>query len=365
MGWWLAGFLLWLGYAALFGYYRRGWKKLPQSAPSPSAEPIFITVLVPARNEEKALPALIAGLQLQTYPAGQFEVLVLDDHSADGTAKIVYDAGCNMRLLPSPENATGKKAALALGVAAAKGSLIVTTDADCRPGPQWLASIAALHISKKSAFIAAPVRYQNPQAPCAVFQTLDFITLQGITAASVATGFHSMCNGANLAFTKEAFRKVDGYAGIDKLASGDDLLLMHKIAVQYPGRVQYLKHESAIVDTDAAPGWIAFWKQRIRWASKSAHYQDRRIFWALLGVYFFNVYFLVLACVCAWLPLLILIILKTIVELLFITPVARFFKQQYLLLWFPFLQPLHILYTVAVGLFSQFGTYEWKGRRLK
>ena len=65
-----------------------------------------------------------------------------------------------------------------------------------------------------------------------IFQSLDFLSLQGITAASVFSRFHTMCNGANLAYEKKAFEEVSGFAGIDQIASGDDMLLMHKIYLQ-------------------------------------------------------------------------------------------------------------------------------------
>lgn len=45
-----------------------------------------------------------------------------------------------------------------------------------------------------------------------------------------------MCNGANLAYERKAFNEVNGFAGVDHIASGDDMLLMHKIGKQYPER---------------------------------------------------------------------------------------------------------------------------------
>ncbi|RYY95987.1 MAG: glycosyltransferase [Chitinophagaceae bacterium] len=363
-------FFLWLGYAALIAFYRRGWLRYPEVTAFPPPAPVPVTVLVPARNEAERLPGLLAALKEQHFDARLFSVLVLDDHSEDATASIAQGAGGNVSVLSLDAGTQGKKRALERGVSAAAGSLIVTTDADCFPGPLWLSLLAAQHAQAGSAFIAAPVRYRNPRRLSGIFQSLDFMTLQGITAASVATGVHSMCNGANLAYTKEAFDAVGGFRGIDHIASGDDLLLMHKIAQRYPGRVHYLKHRDAIVDTDPAPGWRAFWKQRVRWASKSAYYDDKRITAALALVYLFNLSFLVLAAAgfwnaWYWIGMLVLLLLKTVVELWFLAPVARFFGQRRLLRWFPLLQPLHILYTVAVGTFSSFGTYEWKGRKVR
>lgn len=103
-----------------------------------------------------------------------------------------------------------------------------------------------------------------------------------------------MCNGANLAYERNSFYRVNGFSGIDTIASGDDMLLMHKIANQYPGQIHYLKAEDAIVTTSPMKTWREFLNQRIRWASKAKYYDDKRITAVLILVYLFNLSFLVL-----------------------------------------------------------------------
>ena len=85
------------------------------------------------------------------------------------------------------------------------------------------------------AFIAAPVKIVPNGSAISVFQTLDFISLQGITAAAAHKNLYPMCNGANLAYTRKAFNDVGGFADIDHIASGDDMLLMKKIQFDFPG----------------------------------------------------------------------------------------------------------------------------------
>src|SRR5690606_27029427 len=162
------------------------------------------------------------------------------------------------------------------------------------------------------------------------FQSLDFLMLQGITGASVHKRFHSMCNGANMAYEKKAFYEVGGFTGIDALASGDDMLLMHKIYRRYPDRVFFLKSPGAIVTTRAADSWRDFFNQRIRLASKAGSYQDKRIFFVLLGVYLVNILLFILLIAGLFNPfwllcLLILIIIKCLLEFSFIRTLARFF----------------------------------------
>ena len=98
------------------------------------------------------------------------------------------------------------------------------------------------------------------------------MTLQGITGASVYKKFHSMCNGANLAYEKKAFNDAGGFEGIDNIASGDDMLLMHKIQKIYPDRIKYLKSADVVVQTQPQETLKDFMNQRIRWASKADKY---------------------------------------------------------------------------------------------
>lgn len=266
-----------------------------------------------------------------------------------------------------------KKLAIEAGIGAANGALIVTTDADCSFQRHWLLTLSALFEERGARFIAAPVRIGaadgRHRSLLGIFQTLDFITLQGITGAAVHSRFHTMCNGANLAYAREAFYEVDGFRDIDHIPSGDDMFLMHKIASLYPESVFYLKSPDVIVTTRPETTWKGFLHQRVRWASKADSYQDRRIFRILVLVYLVNLSFIALAAGaffnCRWLWLfLFLLVMKTIVEYPFVRKVAGFFGQQGLMIYFPVLQPLHILYTVIVGWLGKFGSYHWKGRTI-
>jgi cellulose synthase/poly-beta-1,6-N-acetylglucosamine synthase-like glycosyltransferase len=197
------------------------------------------------------------------------------------------------------------------------------------------------------------------------FQLLDFLALQGITAAAVGAGKHSMSNGANLAFEKSAFIAVGGYQGVDHIASGDDMLLMHKMKKTLSKQIGYLYHPDAIVLTKAMQNWKEFMMQRIRWSSKARYYDDNSIFWVLLLVYVYNFSFLLLLLMGHVGSFLIAIAFKTFFELYFLDPVAKFYQLQKQLRYFVFYQPLHISYTLLAGLFGQVKTYTWKGRQVK
>lgn len=361
-------------YALLILYYRKGWLAVTQYKPvAKEISSLLISVLVPARNEEQKIGILLAALSGQSLPPENYEVIVIDDYSTDDTAAEVKKSNLpNLKLIQPAAGSqySSKKKAIEAGVHQAKGVLIVTTDADCVPSPNWLQTISDFYIEKGAAFIAAPVKFFHDNSWLQYFQALDFMTLQGITAASVGSGFHTMCNGANLAYEKKSFLDVNGFDGIDKVATGDDMLLMYKIWKKEPGRVHYLKSTDAIVQTSPMPGFKEFIMQRKRWASKTLVYDDHRIIAVLGFVYLFNFLFLVLILMAIIHPVYWWLVAgywisKTLVEYLFVFEVARFYREEKLMRYFFLFQPLHIFYTVFIGLISQLGQYEWKGRKTK
>ncbi len=337
------------------------------------------SVIVPARNEENNIKNCLASILQEAYPPELFEVIIVNDHSTDETENIVLSLQkqySNLFLLNLKDHldkkqlTAYKKKAIEMAVLQSKGNWIVTTDADCIVTANWLSNFDQYIQERNPVFVAAPVMFTNDHSFLSVFQLLDFLSLQGITAAAVSAGYHSMCNGANICYRKDVFNEVGRFAGIDHIASGDDMLLMHKIKIQYPDQIGYLYSRDSIVLTAPMGSWKDFFNQRVRWASKASSYQDKSIFWILLLVYLLNASLFVLLVSSPFIDhglinWLILVGVKTLVELSFMFPVARFYGQAKALFWFPLMQPFHIVYTVVAGWLGKFGTYQWKGRKVK
>ena len=362
--------ILFCAYLALIFYYTYQWNKTPLFEIGGASPSTTISVIIPARNEEKNIAKLLRALEAQSYNRNYFEIIVIDDHSEDLTDSIV-ERFENVKLikLQTDKINSYKKKAVETGIAAATGKLIVCTDADCIPNKDWLKTIAAYYEKKHSVFIAAPVVFTNNNTAIEEFQALDFLVLQGITGAVAQSGQHSLSNGANLAYEKEVFEKVGGFKGVDHLASGDDLLLMQKINAAYPGKMGYIKSKTAMVATPALGNLQDFISQRIRWASKTKHYKDYKLIAVLALVYLFNLSFLVLLIGSFWhlylLPaFLILLIGKFLVESVFVQTIAPFFNKEQLVKKFFSYQLLHITYMIVAGLFGLWGKYQWKGRRV-
>jgi cellulose synthase/poly-beta-1,6-N-acetylglucosamine synthase-like glycosyltransferase len=378
--------ILLVPYVALILYFRKSWLEIPEFIASKnlSEELPFVSIIIAARNEEKNIGDCIQSIIDQTYPENKFEIIVTDDHSTDATVPVIQSFQKeNIRIIHLADFLetkllnSYKKKSIETALKFAKGDLIVTTDADCIAPKKWIETLVNFQKEKKALFVALLVSFENPSPKdpffkkfFKIFQSLDFMTLQGITGASVHQKFMNMCNGANLAYEKKAFYEVNGFEGIDEIASGDDMLLMHKIQQKYPERIFFLKSKEIIVETKPVETVSQFMNQRIRWASKTNHYTDKKIIAVLLLVYLLNAWIFILAISSFFFAkvfylFLISLLIKTGFELLFLFPVARYFDKQKLIWWFIPAQPFHILYTLIAGFLGAFGSYEWKGRRVK
>ncbi len=335
---------------------------------------VMVSVIIPARNEFLRIGYCLDSIFNQSYPKDFIEVIVVNDYSTDGTETLVLNHKLKCKLLNLSdyvaENLNSyKKKAIETGINHSSGELIICTDADCTMGPDWIKTLVSVYEKEKLQFIAAPVKIISDRSWLSVFQALDFISLQGITGASVYKNLYPMCNGANLAYTRKAYDLVGGFSDIDHIASGDDMLLMKKIQAGFPGNTGYVKDQRAIVNTGSAENIRTFFSQRIRWASKISHYKHGATFLTLGLVFLVNTSLLLLFISCFfyghWRWFLILIAFKTISEYFFVSKVAHFFQQQSLMKYFPLCQPFHILYTVIAGSFGSFGKYEWKNRKVK
>lgn len=379
---WAGSLLLATFYVVFIFLYIKFWKKLSFFQNTEGYVPkTFLSVLIPARDEQDNINQCLQAIVSGNYPKSLFEIIVIDDHSKDETPQYVRDFSLknpNIRLIELKnyikisENQPFKKRAIEAAIGEAKGELIVTTDADCLAQPNWLNLLTEFYERTGKRFIAAPVNFHEEKSFFERFQSLDYIGMMGVTGAGVEGKFTNMCNGANLAYQKKLFYEVGGFQGIDHVASGDDMLLMQKIARFYPDSLGFLKNPEATVFTKAKPTIAEFLSQRLRWASKSSSYTEFFTVFQLATVFVFcwNILFSLCLSVfydrSVFLVFVISFSVKTISDYFFLNMMSRFFNRTDLMR--PFLPPqyIHVLYIIVVGSLANFKkTYTWKGRKVR
>lgn len=352
----------------------RGWNLLRYFVPAGQSPKTKVSIIVAARDEEENIRKTLDDLIAQDYPNALTEIIIIDDHSTDNTAQIVKEyADRNVRLIMLNENQalnSYKKKAIQTAIGTCSGDLIVTTDADCRMGEKWLSTVVACYEEKGYKMISSPVAYFEETSFFENMQSLEFLYLIGLGASTIGNGQSSTCNGANLAYEKNAFYEVGGFKGIDDLASGDDELLLHKIAARYPGQIGFCKNRDVIVYTHAKETLNAFIQQRRRWASKTTKYKNKLL--VVLGalIWLFNLSILANFLAGLFIPGFMNLVgyqlmVKIFLEVLFLWKLTGFAKRRKLLFILPVLNIFHVLYMVYIGIAGNSGKYNWKGRMVR
>lgn len=358
-------------YLLVLVYLIKGWAALKRPKTQGAPLTTKVTILIAARDEEDRIRYTIEDIIAQDYPRHLVEVIIVDDHSTDNTANIISSYAADgiklMQLQADKPLNSYKKKAIAEAIALSNGDLMVATDADCRMGKSWLTSIVSYYETYNPVMISSPVTYFEERTLFERLQTLEFSYLIGIGAAFIGNGRASTCNGANLAYRKDIFYEVGGFTGIDDLASGDDELLLQKVAVKYADRIGFLKNNDAIVYTHAKHTLQEFLQQRRRWASKSTRYKDKWIVALAVCIWLFNLSLLVNAglsfySISFFKLFLMQFLLKYLFEVAFLLPIMSFFKRSGLVGLLIVLSPIHIIYFVYVGLIGNTRKYSWKGR---
>jgi cellulose synthase/poly-beta-1,6-N-acetylglucosamine synthase-like glycosyltransferase len=340
-----------------------------------------VSVIIPVRNEAANIQQLLADLDRQCWPDGthfseaQLEVIVVDDDSEDATASLVedYTAHCfSLRLLsldvPAGFTGSHKKLALSQAIRQASGEFIITTDGDCRVQPQWVAHILSFMSCQNLVLVSGPVTFGCEKNLFERLQTIEFASLIGTGAACMQAGAPNMCNGANLAFRRSAFERVEGYAGSMHIPSGDDEFLLQKIFQQYPGQLAFLKNREAVVQTRAQPDLRGFYYQRKRWAGKWKLHKKLSTAALALLIFGFHATLITIALMtmAGYFPLglfLGILLAKGTVEFLLLDTVLRNMDKKLHILNFVLLQLIYSAYAVFFGIVANFGGYQWKARR--
>lgn len=317
---------------------------------------VYISIIIPCRNDQDKLPALLESISAQDYPFDLFEVIIVDDNTEGHRIESVSGIAGPVKLCILKNTGRGKKAAIRTGVLASSGDLIITTDSDCKTGKSWIKTIASFYFKNDPHMIVCPVQLDAKRGFFGRFQELEHLGLQGITAATVAAGNGIMCNGANLAFTREAYlNNMDNlHFG---LASGDDVFLLHSLKKKSDSKIMWLESADAEVTTAAASSLLSFFRQRKRWVSKWKAYTDGytllaaavTLSAALLQASLFLSLFFDLSFVWSFLTILAL---KSLPDFLILKNTAARYGKKRLLRWFLPSQLIYPVYVLIVFLGS-------------
>lgn len=369
-------YIVTLLYCILIGCFIIGFDKVEVFNVNDLSEETKFSIVIPFRNEAENLPSLLRSLSELEYPKHLFEILLIDDDSKDNSVEIINDfktqnhqlnieTTTNKRVSNSP-----KKDAITTAIHIAKHKWIITTDADCVVQKLWLKTIGAFVQKNNPEMIIAPVTYSVSNTFFEQFQLLDFLSLQSATIAGFGIKKPFLCNGANLIYKKNLFKTLKGFEGNTKIASGDDIFLMEKALQTYPKKLMYLKSKNALVITKPQDSVANLIQQRLRWAAKTASYNNS--FGKIVGLVVLSMNAIIISLaifnifnIIKFEVLILIFVLKFFLDLFLIHKYAHFFNQKWSLKFYFFSSLLYPFFNVYIAVKSMFFGFEWKERVFK
>lgn len=235
---------------------------------------ILFSIVVAAKNESSNIKDLISYLDNQAYPKDSYEVIIVDDNSADDT----YENACKsiqdkknfkvIKALNKPFPA--KKGALAVAMAQTKNPFIMITDADCRPEVNWLKSFSEKFLMGYDFLFG---NFLVAETGSVINSISRFTSLRSsFMVFSAAWLKLPYCASANsLGFRKKAFDRLGGYSNTLETLSGDDDLLIRE-AVKNNFRIGTVTAPGSAVHTFSKENFKEYLQQKARHTSASNYY---------------------------------------------------------------------------------------------
>ena len=231
----------------------------------PAGDVPSLTILVPCRDEARAIGRLLAAVDQADYPPDRLSIVLVDDGSRDGTAALLTrwaDAGPSRSVVRLPVSG-GKAQALAAGMAAAVDTdLLGVCDADLRPRPDYWRRLAELFADDRVGAVTGFLHPVNHDASIVSrYAAVETWVHQLVTSKAKDTlGLNPPTHGASV-YRRTALDEVGGFAGV---VWGDDVTTT--AALTSAGWTTRYVHTSTI-DNDVVDGWSAYWNQHVRWTS--------------------------------------------------------------------------------------------------
>lgn len=323
-----------------------------------------ITLIIPVRNERQQLQGIAQRLNKQSFK--HFSVILVDDHSDDGSAEIIQQLNFRegIRYSPLRSSGSGKKAALKTAIEQTSSEWIVTTDADCSWDNRWLETMC-LYMTTPTDLIFGPVVIAETKNWWTQIQAWDQLSLTSSSIGAARLKLPFICSAANMAFRKSTWMSSDLQPA---LSSGDDVFLLHAVKNNKPAAITAISQPGSLVYTNPVKTPSSFFQQRVRWAGKTAHYRDKLSVFIAVTVFMINFIILVGLSISAIYPqllpyLLISLGIKGAFDILLLFLARRQLKFSLSGITVGPALIFHLIYVPVAGIFSLIWRPDWKGSK--
>ncbi len=316
-----------------------------------------VSVIICAKNEAQNLQKYLPSILEQNYP--HFEVIVVNDASTDETQLVLanfkkkYTKLVIVNTADSKRNMLGKKFALTTGIANSQHDILLLTDADCVPSSANWIRIMVQHFTqtKNPTGVAIILGYGPYYATptllnqCIQFETV-YTAIQYLSFALVKMPYMGV--GRNLCYHKSVFYGINGFAKHKHIHSGDDDLLIGRMANNQNTVIEINKQ--TFCHSEPPKTWAAWYQQKQRHLSTGKHYHW--IFQLLLGLLSLSHSLFYISAIITLLLhnhdtiVIILFILRAIIQLALFKKILKKLNSSLSLWMIPILDFLYLFYYI-------------------
>lgn len=230
-----------------------------------------VSVVIPARNEERIIADCIRSVAASDYPLHKYEIIAVNDRSTDRTGAVMDEMKAeipNLRVKhisseTAHKNLRGKPGALQAGIDLANNDIIMMTDADCIVKPGWIRHISRIFADDEIGIVPSFTTIRGDS----IFERItavESIFLHTMAAGAIGIGSTLGAYGNNMAIRKSDFNKVGGYKSV-RFSVTEDLAMLQ--AIRKSGKkAHYLLSYESSVETHACKNMKEYLSQHHRWA---------------------------------------------------------------------------------------------------
>ena len=329
-----------------------------------------VSVIVCAHNEQKNLPDCIDRLEAQQYDKQKVEFVIVNDRSTDKTGEII-ESICqkdkrfiHIKITDRIVEFAPKKRAIDMAIKKARGEIILLTDADGRPGPNWIKKMISYYTPDKDMVVGyAPYKVKPTNHISKQVLSLEYLSIAAVSAASTGIGYPLTCVGTNMSYRKTVYQEIGGFGPFSAHISGDDDLFLTRVREQKKYKIHYSTDAETHVYNNPPQLWRKFIHQRMRYASKGFDY-PKKVTVGLILYFLMNLLILIgLFSFAFYLKLFLagigLFAIKALFEFIFMQKAAKTLNDTHYLKLFPIAAIIHIPYVIVFGILGQFKHFQW------
>jgi len=325
---------------------------------------LFVSIVIAARNEENNLPNCLESVTKQTYPSSNYEIIVVNDGSTDrteDTCKSFIQRYPYIKLINVKEDKfqKGKANALAQGIDAAQGVIILITDADCMVPPTWVEQTARRY--NNDIGLIGGFTLQNAKTPFEGMQSLDWVFILGIAAAAARLKYPLGSIGNNLSFRKSAYDQIGGYRRL-KFSVTEDYTVVQAIVGSKKWKYCYPIDPKLLVVSKPCPNLLTLLRQKHRWGKGGLDMKPAGFAVMAIG-FLMHLSPLVMLYWGGVVQAASAFMIKFIADYVFLYKILKQLNRTDEIRWFHWFEIYFIIYVILLPFLVFFGgKVKWKGR---